>query len=245
MPDVRHRLRYQSHLFDLPDGEFVVGRSDECQLSVDDPQVSRKHAVINVSGDIVTVSDLGSRNGVRVNGALIERTVRVVAGDLITIGGQEVTVLLREVDSAPPPQTARFDSLRTVGDLARKALALGRADEAERLLSGTLERVLEAASDDSVEAVRRATDLAIELAAATGRGQWFDYVIRVYSRLGRPCPAETVDRLYQVVRQAASIDRSALREYVASLRAAEGAYGPAERFVIGRLEGLERLVALR
>ena len=35
------RLRYMAHDLELPIGEFVVGRSTECQLSLDDPLVAR------------------------------------------------------------------------------------------------------------------------------------------------------------------------------------------------------------
>ncbi|HSQ63044.1 MAG TPA: FHA domain-containing protein, partial [Polyangiaceae bacterium] len=65
---MRFRLRYMNHDLELNEGEFVVGRNASCQLSLDDPLVSRRHAVFNVRADTVTVEDLGSRNGVSLNG---------------------------------------------------------------------------------------------------------------------------------------------------------------------------------
>jgi len=62
------RLRYQQHDFELTEGEVVIGRSASCQLSLDDPLVSRSHAKLTVTVDAVAVEDMGSRNGVRVNG---------------------------------------------------------------------------------------------------------------------------------------------------------------------------------
>jgi len=44
-------------------GEMIVGRSDECDLIVDDPKASRKHAKIWPEGDSLQVEDLGSTNG--------------------------------------------------------------------------------------------------------------------------------------------------------------------------------------
>ena len=68
---MRFRLRYMNHDLELNEGEFVVGRNASCQLSLDDPLVSRRHATFIVHADAVTVEDLGSRNGVSVNGERI------------------------------------------------------------------------------------------------------------------------------------------------------------------------------
>src|SRR4051812_43775892 len=84
------RLRYQAHDEALALGEFVIGRSIECQLSLDDPLVSRRHAILRVSQDTVTVQDLGSRNGVLVNGTKIEGVCSIGPGDKIAIGSQEM-----------------------------------------------------------------------------------------------------------------------------------------------------------
>src|SRR5262245_44116926 len=86
------RLRYLAHDLEVPVGQFVVGRSAECQLSLDDPLVSRRHALLTVTGDGVSIEDLGSRNGVLVNGAKIEGQRDIADGDRITIGGQTMTL---------------------------------------------------------------------------------------------------------------------------------------------------------
>jgi pSer/pThr/pTyr-binding forkhead associated (FHA) protein len=76
----------------LPRGEHVVGRSLECGVRIDDPLISRRHAIIVVSPESVAVRDLGSRNGVLVNGDEIDRERALVEGDLVTIGSQVFTV---------------------------------------------------------------------------------------------------------------------------------------------------------
>src|SRR5512140_3268329 len=86
------RLRYLAHDLELPLGEFVVGRSTECQLSLDDPLVSRRHAVMRVRRDGVTVQDLGSRNGVLVNGVKINGERELAAGDKVSIGSQDMVL---------------------------------------------------------------------------------------------------------------------------------------------------------
>src|SRR5260370_2661456 len=90
---MRFRLRYLHHDLELSEGQFVVGRSAGCQLSLDDPLVSRRHAVLAVSADRVTVEDLQSRNGVIVNGVHITGQTPLQPGDRIVIGSQELTLL--------------------------------------------------------------------------------------------------------------------------------------------------------
>jgi len=66
-------------------GRLVVGRDPACDITYDDALLSRRHAEFVASGDEVIVRDLGSRNGVFVNGAKIaERTLR--SGDIVQIG---------------------------------------------------------------------------------------------------------------------------------------------------------------
>src|SRR5262249_26446957 len=88
------RLRYLAHDLELPIAEFVVGRSPDCQLSLDDPLVSRRHAILRVRKDGVTVQDLGSRNGVLVNGSKIAGERELAGGDKVSIGSQEMVLTI-------------------------------------------------------------------------------------------------------------------------------------------------------
>jgi pSer/pThr/pTyr-binding forkhead associated (FHA) protein len=64
----------------------VLGRSRECDCVFDDPNVSRRHAELrrNQSGDWQIV-DLGSTNGVKVNGRRVD-TSRLAPGDDVSLG---------------------------------------------------------------------------------------------------------------------------------------------------------------
>ena len=86
------RLRYLAHDLEVPEGQFAIGRSSDCQLSLDDPLVSRRHAVLVVRGESVEVEDLGSRNGVLVNGVRVAKPTRLVDGDVLTVGQQQLTI---------------------------------------------------------------------------------------------------------------------------------------------------------
>src|SRR5436190_1895036 len=90
---MRFRLRYLQHDLELNEGTFAVGRNASCQLSLDDPLVSRRHALFEVGTTGVTIEDLASRNGVIVNGHRIETKVELNVGDRILIGSQELTLL--------------------------------------------------------------------------------------------------------------------------------------------------------
>jgi predicted component of type VI protein secretion system len=279
------RLRYLAHDLELPVGEFVVGRSTDCQLSLDDPLISRRHAVLKVRRDGVSVVDLGSRNGVLVNGAKIEGERELSAGDRVTIGNQEMTLhnadeprlvatneqeelyrratqtlaaanvaeLRGGVEGVHPEPTPvdpgrSMQSFQLLGGVANKALAMGRADDAERILQALLVDVLGRARDGHAidpAVAEHASKYAARLAGATTKGVWVDYVMELYRRLKRPPPAAVVDELYTVVRKVKSIDLTMFRAYLGDLRAMVSSLGPAERFVVQRLEGLERLIALK
>ncbi len=308
----RFRLRYLHHDLEMSEGEFAVGRNASCQLSLDDPLVSRRHALLVVSGDSVTVRDLGSRNGVLVNGERIEGTVTVGDGDRILIGAQEMTLVASTgpqlprrnrslnrtmpklpiapesehppappdprravltsppVHSTAPPQkkgsgeipasadvdsevsdvsmVRRQDAFTLLAGVADKALAMGRAVEAERILASPLADVIEASRAGkplTVPLVDQAARFSAKLATATGKGTWADYVIELYAAQKRPVPAPVIDELYNALRRVASIDIGRLRDYIEALKGEVSTYGPGERFLIQRLEGLERLAALK
>jgi len=52
----------------LDDGEWQLGRSQECPIHIDDPYMSRRHAKLMVTGERVSVMDTGSANGVSKKG---------------------------------------------------------------------------------------------------------------------------------------------------------------------------------
>jgi hypothetical protein len=85
----RYRLRFLLQEFDLPRGLTVIGRSLDCNLTIEDPLVSRQHARIVVDDEGGVVEDLGSRNGVRVNGIAVHAPTPLRDGDRVRIGTQD------------------------------------------------------------------------------------------------------------------------------------------------------------
>jgi hypothetical protein len=52
---------------------FLIGRDPACELWIDDPMVSRRHARIRLERGVWLIEDLGSRNGTRVDGNLVDQ----------------------------------------------------------------------------------------------------------------------------------------------------------------------------
>jgi len=71
------------------EGPINIGRSDESDVFLVDPSVSRKHAVIDVDAGWPIVHDLESTNGTFVNGERIE-TRRLSEGDVVAFGKTEL-----------------------------------------------------------------------------------------------------------------------------------------------------------
>ena len=69
----------------LGDEPVTIGRLPECEVPVNDPNVSRRHAEVRRQGADYVVVDLGSTNGTRVNGAGV-RERRLADGDEISVG---------------------------------------------------------------------------------------------------------------------------------------------------------------
>lgn len=101
------RLNSSLGSWDLALGETFIGRSRACVICFLDGRLSRRHAQITVSAMEAFITDLGSTNGVLVNGRRISGPARLSDGDQIIIGPCLFTV---ETGSkpAPPSTTSRI-----------------------------------------------------------------------------------------------------------------------------------------
>lgn len=106
----RFRLRFLLQEFDLPRGATVIGRSLDCNLTIEDPLVSREHARLVIDDDGERVEDMESRNGVRVNGAQIRGPTRLNDGDRVRIGTQDFVFC--RVDPTGKPHSRTTGVLR-------------------------------------------------------------------------------------------------------------------------------------
>jgi pSer/pThr/pTyr-binding forkhead associated (FHA) protein len=79
---------------------LLIGRHPDCDVRLDLPQISRRHCCLALASDRLLIRDLGSRNGVRVNGRSISEMV-LQPGDEIAIA----QVIFRLIDADPAPAT--------------------------------------------------------------------------------------------------------------------------------------------
>jgi len=94
------------------DAELVVGRED-AGLTIEDEEISRRHAVIRPGDGGIEIEDLGSTNGTYVNGVRIEGVTRLASGDTVQLGKSVLQVesvraaaTVTAAVPAPPPQAA-------------------------------------------------------------------------------------------------------------------------------------------
>jgi len=69
----------------LIDGVHVIGRADDAAIKLVQPSISRRHAEITVSGEEVTLRDLGSHNGTKLNGQDVDGGMKVRLGDTVEV----------------------------------------------------------------------------------------------------------------------------------------------------------------
>jgi serine phosphatase RsbU (regulator of sigma subunit) len=93
---LRGRLVDRDVAIPLTEGEHVVGRGADCDVRLEEPSVSRRHARLVVSAGGAEVTDLGSSNGTLVNGRAAEGSTPVVPGDRLALGNLALTVESRE-----------------------------------------------------------------------------------------------------------------------------------------------------
>ena len=68
----------------------VLGRSRECDIQVEDANVSRRHAELRQEGTAYWIVDLESTNGIEVNGRRVKRA-KLDSGDSFTVGSTDIT----------------------------------------------------------------------------------------------------------------------------------------------------------
>jgi pSer/pThr/pTyr-binding forkhead associated (FHA) protein len=75
----------------IPPGGALIGRSRECDVMLADANVSRRHAeILPGAAGTWTISDLGSTNGVLVNGHRISGAEPLQPGDRIALGTADI-----------------------------------------------------------------------------------------------------------------------------------------------------------
>jgi hypothetical protein len=84
------KLSWDGKTLHVDKRRVVLGRSRECDIQVEDPNVSRRHAELRQEGSAYWIVDLDSTNGIEVNGRRVQRA-KLESGDMFTVGSTEIT----------------------------------------------------------------------------------------------------------------------------------------------------------
>lgn len=118
---------------ELEGNSIVIGRSPSCDLVLPDPLLSRRHARLFRRGDLWYVEDLGSRNGTRLDGQLLEGASELSVGNEVEVCDWRIKVLdLADGEAAAEPEGTRRQTvlLRSAKEMAASTDLEDRAPSA-------------------------------------------------------------------------------------------------------------------
>jgi pSer/pThr/pTyr-binding forkhead associated (FHA) protein len=82
--------------FNLSEEDVIIGRVDDCDIQIVSNNVSRRHARISFSNEEYKIEDLGSTNGIYINGVKVERCI-LRKHDVLEIGGIKILFIEEKV----------------------------------------------------------------------------------------------------------------------------------------------------
>jgi DNA-binding NtrC family response regulator len=107
-------------------GVLLIGRGEDADVRLNDSASSRRHARIVIADGEARLTDLGSRNGTRVNGEPIEGARTLATGDVVAIGDASLVLRLHRAASAPNALLDLPSFQRRLREETERALAYGR-----------------------------------------------------------------------------------------------------------------------
>jgi class 3 adenylate cyclase len=107
------------HVHVLRVGETLVGRTPACDLIINAPSVSRRHARLRVVGGRVFVRDADSTHGTAVNGVPVVAEQEITSGDTLLVGEVAITLIQDLPESERLSQS--HQELGETGNLVRRA----------------------------------------------------------------------------------------------------------------------------
>ncbi|MCA8970017.1 MAG: FHA domain-containing protein [Planctomycetes bacterium] len=203
--------------------QWIFGRAPESDVRLDDPLVSRKHAILQFREGALHIRDIAAKNPTRINGHVIAGEAEVSFGDTLTIGSTLIEVhqptdlrmRLRNKESDDGTVETFYvshfadervdESLRLLDDVATSLRPVHRSEDAAQLMIGLVHKVVP---------VRRA------IVARIGPGE----TLRVIAAANEDTDTDPIDvtrRMLSLLREQRSLvcvrDASAIVEIAAPL----------------------------
>jgi class 3 adenylate cyclase len=216
---------------------LTLGRGDDVELRIDDPEISRAHAVLGPTADGLEIQDLGSLNGTWVNGERIISPTLLAPGDAVKVGTTRIEVLsaggrlLASPQRASPTPVEAEDELRPVSVLF--ADIVGSTPLAERLEPEDFTALIGGCVDRMCRAVERFGGV-IDAYMGDGIAAFFGFPAATEDDADRAAGAalsvvEAIGTYAQEVRETWSLPDLNVRVGVNSGQVAIGVVGGAER----------------
>ncbi len=160
--------------FSLRHGEYVIGRDHGCQVCIDVEGISRHHARLTFQGYELTIEDLGSANGVFIEGVQIQLPTRVRPDQQVEVGSARIFVRLKtessemlaaalwDPDLGLAPVRAILDGkkYKVLGSIGRGGMGIVHQARDLRIVRNVAMKVIKTSSQFSRENVLRFVDEA-------------------------------------------------------------------------------------
>lgn len=124
----------------LPMEEVVLGRDDECEVTLDEGPVSRTHAKVVYQDYQPAILDLGSTNGTFLNGKKVQRAF-LKHGDRIQVGANVFEVRLGTEHTAAASRAASSAQVKNLQSLLDKTKGRTGAASQASALSGRISEI--------------------------------------------------------------------------------------------------------
>ena len=108
--DVTNSIRHE-----LADGTTIVGRGADCTIRLLSSSVSRKHGSLELNGNTLMYSDLGSSNGSFVNDIQVKAPVQLQNGDSLVLGDFRFSITAGGAAATPAAAAADGDATQLGG----------------------------------------------------------------------------------------------------------------------------------
>ena len=106
--------------------EVVIGREND-DLTISDPEISRRHALVRPIPRGIEVEDLGSMNGTYVNGKRIDEVVELTIGGTVRVGNSDIQVELELLEQT------KVRGIVPGGDVTKARDIIAGADDRTRV----------------------------------------------------------------------------------------------------------------
>lgn len=118
--------------YDVDKQRLIIGRSEDCDIEIDNLAVSRHHAIIEKTNGLFSINDLDSNNGTFVNGQRISEPTTLNFGDEIGIG-KHVLVFDSHSRKGKPVQTALIGGAQPHMDMPEHGTMFVEPEQMEKI----------------------------------------------------------------------------------------------------------------